>query len=60
MSIMSGACFPAFPLHGTSFGNKDEELANKRVCGHWTFEYGGMKADLEFKRDALGLIETGR
>ena len=28
--------------------------------GHWTFEFGGMKADLEFKRDALGLIETGR
>ena len=38
----------------------DDTLCGQRICGPWFLDFAGLIGDLEFKRDILALIGTGR
>ena len=58
MSIRHGACCPMGAQVGTNFTLLDQAIAGHPVAPGFSFEYLGLKGDLEFKRDALGHQET--
>ena len=60
MSIRHGACCPVGAQVGTNFTLLDQAIAGHPVAPGFSFEYLGLKGDLEFKRDALGHQETRR
>ena len=57
LSCLSGGVMPSHCIAA----NVEHELPDpgEPIAGGWTFEFSGLKGDLEWKRDVNNSMETG-
>ena len=59
MSIVHGAICPVEAFPGTHFTAFDKAIAGLPIANDGqSLEYAGSKGDLEWKRDAMGYLDT--